>query len=653
MINHKLFVYSFLMLWGATAAHKPKTLSRDADPSQPLGPPEAEGVTTLTSKSATQLGDCQPGKPFHIELAGEAGRGVIGAPESQVTGIDITFAETSANDDQIDITGESEPNFFALESTLTGDEDFWGLPFQYKIVGSPGNGEEGYGRVAVITCVEETPIIVLISDDSGYEIEATVTEKDNGDEEIALTGGIEAVEPLQGKTRAKKGQAESPVSFDESTKKSIIVRRQQGNPNKGIALVNAKVTDSKGKTVVRTFVHESKEKSGKKSKNISVKCCDINDDGDVEIHFPSLSAKHEFYRVDARLGLTIPSVSQEPEALVDVTAMISEDGKMQVHGGWIRRALEAHGMEGQDNGWDIEIMDAIVTDPASNYKVVGRMGNVIGNKIPPGQAKKRSALSIAPTEEEKSVSSEMKISRKPDKQSGFNRRRLSGNHKKILVHGYCASANPFPIGQFDNATAFSDPDTTNPTASNWSHDEFARKIDHFADSQGIHGCGIIAHSQGGAAALHLYTYYWSCLDYSTSGSRMIQSVGTPYQGTSLAGSLAAIGDIFGAGCGTNDDLTYSGASTWLWGIPSWAKSKVHYFTTSFTDKWWRYDYCHLATDLLLGDPEDGTTEKSKGQLSGATNRGHKAGYCHSSGMRDPPQTQDSSRNADMNANAKY
>ena len=39
------------------------------------------------------------------------------------------------------------------------------------------------------------------------------------------------------------------------------------------------------------------------------------------------------------------------------------------------------------------------------------------------------------------------------------------------------------------------------------------------------------------------------------------------------------------------------------------------------------------------------------QLPGGVNRGHTAGQCHTTGMRDPAQYQDSSRNATMNANA--
>ncbi len=215
--------------------------------------------------------------------------------------------------------------------------------------------------------------------------------------------------------------------------------------------------------------------------------------------------------------------------------------------------------------------------------------------------------------------------------------------KLLLVHGYCSSDVWGPVsGQFSNAAVFQD------FGKNRSHDQFALQILSFGAAYSSYG--IVAHSQGGAASLHLYTYYWSGLDYA-SGGRLIQSVGTPYQGTSLAGNLAALGGIFGVGCGTNTDLTYNGASAWLSGIPSWARNAVNYYTTSFRDRWWAYDYCQIASDLLLSDPDDGTVEKAKGQLSSGVNRGHKQGWCHTSSMRDPAQYTDSGRNATMSANA--
>lgn len=211
----------------------------------------------------------------------------------------------------------------------------------------------------------------------------------------------------------------------------------------------------------------------------------------------------------------------------------------------------------------------------------------------------------------------------------------------LLVHGYC-SGGVWPAGQFSTASTFLD------VNQNRTHDQFAQRIRNFGASW--NSFGVVAHSQGGAASLHLYTYYWSGLDNAT-GNRLIQSVGTPYRGTNLAGILATLGNWFGVGCGTNSNLTYSGASSWLAGIPNWARAKVNYHTTSFEDRWWAYDYCNMATDLVLSDPEDGTTEQVNGQLPGAVNRGHATGQCHTAGMRDPAQYLNASRNATMNSNA--
>ncbi|MFZ1723155.1 MAG: conditioned medium factor, partial [Dokdonella sp.] len=67
--------------------------------------------------------------------------------------------------------------------------------------------------------------------------------------------------------------------------------------------------------------------------------------------------------------------------------------------------------------------------------------------------------------------------------------------------------------------------------------------------------------------------------------------------------------------------------------------------------WYTNDYCQFATDLVLSDPEDGTTEQVNGQLSGGINRGHVTGQCHTSGMRDPAQYLNTTRNSTMNSNA--
>ena len=61
--------------------------------------------------------------------------------------------------------------------------------------------------------------------------------------------------------------------------------------------------------------------------------------------------------------------------------------------------------------------------------------------------------------------------------------------------------------------------------------------------------------------------------------RIIQSIGTPYRGTPLAGILAAIGHVFGIGCGEIYDLTYEGAERWLHCIPMEKQAEVYFYTT--------------------------------------------------------------------------
>ena len=272
-------------------------------------------------------------------------------------------------------------------------------------------------------------------------------------------------------------------------------------------------------------------------------------------------------------------------------------------------------------------------------------------KVSEDQAHRRAKLFMSPSYDEVNISDEMLQGRKPHRSDVRGLRTpLNGPHKKLLVHGYCSGrAWQYGIeqGHFDDYEEFLD------LGKNRSHDEFARIILAFSEQKEIPGCGCIGHSQGGAACLHLYTYYWSWLDYSLTGSHIIQSVGTPYQGTPMASDLAALGALFGVGCGTNYDLSLSGAAAWLNGIPVAKRSEVHFYTTSFTDNVLLYDYCHLATDLLLSDPDDGVIEKSRGDLLGGNNKGHKTGWCHSTGMRDPAQYHDSVRNNEMNANAKY
>ena len=201
----------------------------------------------------------------------------------------------------------------------------------------------------------------------------------------------------------------------------------------------------------------------------------------------------------------------------------------------------------------------------------------------------------------------------------------------MLVHGYCSGGAVWPAADFSQPKlVFLDPN------QNRTNDQFALLLRDLGSS--VRSFGILAHSQGGLAALHLLTYYDSGLDRAL-GERLIQSVGSPYQGTPLA-SLGFFS------CGVNDDMTPDGAALWLSGIPAWARSEVHYWTTSNSGS-----ACNFFTNLILSSPNDGVIEMARGQLPGADNRGHVVGWCHTTGMSNPAHYTDHARNAERNARA--
>ncbi|MDG2055527.1 MAG: hypothetical protein P8J86_12585 [Phycisphaerales bacterium] len=221
--------------------------------------------------------------------------------------------------------------------------------------------------------------------------------------------------------------------------------------------------------------------------------------------------------------------------------------------------------------------------------------------------------------------------------------RAVGGHNLMLMHGYCSDGVSFEQSDYSGQLqVFWDPDV------NRTHDEFALEI----WNQGLNSksYGLLGHSQGGTAALHLYAYYWSGVDWA-QGGRLVQTLGSPFEGTALAGAIAALGEVFGIQCGTNFDMTYDGAALWLSGIPTWARQETYTSTSSFVDEWFSYDYCHLASDLLLSDPDDGVVESWSGRIDGGNDLGHIEGWCHIGGMVEPPECTDPARNSDFNESA--
>ncbi len=208
----------------------------------------------------------------------------------------------------------------------------------------------------------------------------------------------------------------------------------------------------------------------------------------------------------------------------------------------------------------------------------------------------------------------------------------------LLSHGYCSGGGIWPSQDFTGqAIQFNDPD------QNRSHDAFAQLLGDFGSQ--LDSFGLLAHSQGGNAGLHLFTYYQSGLDMA-QGGRLIQAVASPWLGSPLASTLAGLGGIFGVGCGSNDDLSSGGATVWLAGIPSWARSEVFFWTTQNSGS-----ACNSLTNLFLSSPNDGVVERSKGILSGGNNMGHISGWCHSTGMSNSANYLDHALNLLRNAAA--
>ncbi len=239
---------------------------------------------------------------------------------------------------------------------------------------------------------------------------------------------------------------------------------------------------------------------------------------------------------------------------------------------------------------------------------------------------------------------------KGDQKAFINRRRHQdsgtrqdqyGGHNLMLSHGYCSDGDSFPPSDFTGNVA----EYVN-IEQNFSHDEFA--LDILSFGQQYKSYGIVGHSQGGNAALHLYTFYWSGLDWAGPG-RLLQAMGTPFTGTPLAGDISVLGEIFGIGCGVNDDLTYQGASNWLSFIPTSTRSRTWTWSSTFEDNWWSYDYCNILSDLLLWDPEDGVVENSEADLDGGNNMGTTIGWCHIQYMTEPAEYWDTNRTSEMDA----
>jgi len=231
----------------------------------------------------------------------------------------------------------------------------------------------------------------------------------------------------------------------------------------------------------------------------------------------------------------------------------------------------------------------------------------------------------------------------------LNRTRAAAAPTLVLVHGYCAATNPWnasPYTQdFTSASYFL------KASSSLSHEQMAKEVFSFTESQKMTSFGAIGHSQGGHALAHLMNYYFSGLDQATSTGKKVQAVGTPWMGCTGAGSAANLVKVFGVGCGANNDLTPDGSQLWLTGISKEVRSEIYYYTSTYKLGNLFGDYCNMAVNMVLEWPNDGVTELEYAQLTGGNNMGNKEKWCHTTDMSYNAQYYDRSRNAILNKDA--
>jgi len=234
------------------------------------------------------------------------------------------------------------------------------------------------------------------------------------------------------------------------------------------------------------------------------------------------------------------------------------------------------------------------------------------------------------------LTEEMLMGPRPEKYQ-FSKKK--GNGKLVFVHGYCAGGNPFTTTEYTNFAEFNDPN------KNRGNDEFAQLVKKFIEPF-TEGVSLVSHSQGGLVSLHLYTFYWSNSDLTRDG-RLIQSVGSPWLGSGLAGALADLGTSLGYGCGNNADLTRDGTKNWLTTIPMTQRKEVYSYITQYAD----WSWCSLATNVVLQWPNDGVSEEKFSKLEGGNFLGTKKGWCHTTTLNYPPHGTDNVRNKEMNEKA--
>ena len=459
----------------------------------PYTPPSSD-TETISSINSVFMGSCSPDEPFEFDLGSVSGRGAIGAFCSVADSVGASSASH-----EISVDTAIQPNFFndnSFPEDYIQTEMLCGVAIQYIDQGSDGS--------ATVTCGSSTDILVILKDTTleasidntvklasmPLSVDASVTCGQGGSQNVVLKGSAAAnsAAPLKGQTKAssKGGNGKAPVTFANANKSSITIKKssQAAAKDPGISLIQVKQATELGGSVYRTLITESSRCSPggqeKKLGQLKIISSTINNDGDIELKFDGLhelegaDREYNHFKVDARVSI---ASELDPTDIihktVDMTAFLSpEYSTMVVHGGWVRRALHSIVDDKKvHTGLDVVVEAAAASDPRDNDRVVARLNGIHATGLMVEQSRRH--LSRAPTREELGITKDMLQGRRPEiNNQGIRGHRKLYTGKKILVHGYCAGGNPFPLNHFDNAIAFD----SGVSDNNWRNYDFAMRI---------------------------------------------------------------------------------------------------------------------------------------------------------------------------------
>ncbi|TRY10618.1 hypothetical protein [Shewanella hanedai] len=221
----------------------------------------------------------------------------------------------------------------------------------------------------------------------------------------------------------------------------------------------------------------------------------------------------------------------------------------------------------------------------------------------------------------------------------------------MLVHGWCSNTSTWQQWRFNDGPTVE----YNSPITSMGRNDFAIELALQSNAAFRDWFSVVAHSQGGQAAVHMQSYYFTGLDNSPA-PRPIQTVGTPYQGSLLmdlyVGSGAGmINDIFNIDdCQAQWSLTTASSIPWAIMLPFNSQQRTFYYRTThgMPSNWWEslqfWRWKCNAGSWIIPGADDGVVSVGEGWLGLGNDMGIMARECHTGGMNFMDQRRDNNRN---------